>query len=101
MKEKRPNTAIKSAKDALSTTVLLRGIRASETKDRAMCGEESTNNEVVELLPVICLQRENGMTKLRENIGVESDESGYSIRLAAQWEGPHIIRIIIKDNQIV
>ena len=63
---------------------------------RIMCGEESTNNEVVELLPVIWLQRENGTTKLRENIRVESGKGGYNIRLAAQREGPHIVRKIIK-----
>ena len=68
MKEKSPNAVIESAKDALSTTVLLRGVRASETKNRAMCGEKITDSEVVKLLPVVCLQRENGMTKLRENI---------------------------------
>ena len=42
MKEKSPNAVIESAKDALSTTVLLRGVRASETKNRAMCGEKIT-----------------------------------------------------------
>ena len=92
MKEKSPNAVIKSAKDALSTTVLLQGVRASETKNRAMCGDKITNNGVVKLLPVVCLQRENGSTKLRENIRIESSESGYNIRLAAQREGPHIMR---------
>ena len=66
-----------------------------------MCGEKSANNDVVELLPVICLQRENGTTKLRENIGVEGGESGYNIRLAAQREGPHIMRKIIKYDKII
>ena len=66
-----------------------------------MCGEESTNSYVVELLPVICLQRENGTTKLRENIGVEGGESGYNIRLAAQREGPHIMRKIVKNDKII
>ena len=101
MKEKSPNAVIKSAKDALSTTVLLRGVRASETKNRAMCGEKITNSGVVKLLPVVCLQRENGTTKLRENIGVEGGESGYNIRLAAQREGPHIMRKIIKYDKII
>ena len=95
MKEKSPNAVIESAKDALSTTILLRGVRASETKNRAMCGEKIMNSEVVKLLPIVCLQRKNGMTKLRENIGVESGESGYNIRLAAQREGPHIMQKII------
>ena len=67
MKEKSPNAVIESAKAALSATVLLRGVRTSETKNRAMCGNKITNSEVVKLLPVVCLQRKNGMTKLRED----------------------------------
>ena len=101
MKEECPNAVIKSAKDTLSAPVLLRGVRAGETRSRAMCGEKSANSGVVELLPVICLQRENGTTKVLENIGVESGESRYSIRLAAQWEGPHIMREIIKYDKII
>ena len=101
MKEKSPNTVIKSAKDALSTTVLLRGVRASETKNRAMCGEKITNSEVVKLLPVVCLQRKNGPAKLRADIRVEADKSGDNVRLAAQREGPHIMREIIKYDKII
>ena len=101
MKEKSPNAVIKSAKDALSATVLLRGVRASETKNRAMCDEKITNSEVVKLLPVVCLQREDGTTKLCENIRVEGGESGYNIRLATQREGPHIMRKIIKYDKII
>ena len=44
MKEKSPNAVIESAKDALSATVLLRGVRASETENRAMCGKKITNS---------------------------------------------------------
>ena len=66
-----------------------------------MCGKKITNNEVVKLLPVVCLQRENGATKLRENIRVEGGGSGYNIRLAAQREGPHIMRKIVKNDKII
>ena len=66
-----------------------------------MCGEKITNSEVVKLLPVVCLQRENGTTKLRENIRVEEGESGYNIRLTMQWEGPHIMRKIVKYDKII
>ena len=44
MKEKSPDAVIQSAKDALSTTVLLRGVRACEAKSRAMWGEESVKS---------------------------------------------------------
>ena len=76
MKEKGPSAVVKSAKDTLNVTVLLRSVRAGETKSRAMCGQKSTNSEVVELLPVICLEREDGTTKLRENIRVEGGKGG-------------------------
>ena len=101
MKEKSPNAVIKSAKDALSTTVLLQGVRASETKNHAMCGEKITNSGVVKLLPVVCLQRENGSTKLRANVRVETSKGGHNVRLAAQREGPHIMRKIIKYDKII
>ena len=101
MKEESPDAVIKSAKDALSTTVLLRGIRASEMKNRAMCGEKITNSGVVKLLPVVCLQRKNGPAKLRADIRVEADKSGDNVRLAAQREGPHIMRKIIKYDKII
>ena len=101
MKEKSPNAVIKSAKDALSTTVLLRGVRTSETKNHAMCGEKITNSEVVKLLPVVCLQRENGSTKLRANVRVEAGKCGDNVRLAAQREGPHIMRKIVKNDKVI
>jgi hypothetical protein len=44
VKEESPNAVVKSAKDMLSATVLLRSVRAGETKSRAMCGEEITNS---------------------------------------------------------
>ena len=66
-----------------------------------MCGEKITNGEVVKLLPIVCLQREDGTTKLREDVGVERGESGYNIRLVAQREGPHIMRKIIKCDKII
>ena len=101
MKEKSPNAVIKSAKDALSTTVLLRGVRASETKNRAMCGEKIADIGVVKFLPVVCLQRKNGPAKLRADIRVETDKSGDNVRLAAQREGPHIMRKIVKYDKII
>ena len=101
MKEKGPNAVIESAKDTLSATVLLRGVRASETKNHAMCGEKIADSGVVKFLPVVCLQRKNGPAKLRADIRVETDKSGDNVRLAAQREGPHITRKIIKYDKII
>ena len=101
MKEKRADAVIKSAKHALSAAILLRSVRASETKNRAVCGDKVADCKIIELLPVVCLQHMNGATKLRGDIGVECGESGNRIRLSPQREGPHIVRKIIKDNKII
>ena len=66
-----------------------------------MCGEKVADSKVIELLPVVCLQRMDGTSKLRGDIGVESGEGGNSIRLSPQREGPHIVRKIIKYAKIV
>ena len=101
MKEEGANAVIESAKHALSAAVLLRSVRASETKDRAVCGEKVAYRKVIELLPVVCLQRMDGMSKLCGDIRVERGESGNSIRLSPQREGPHIVQKIIKYDKII
>ena len=101
MKKKRADAVIRSAKHALSAAILLRSVRASETKDRAVCGEEIADGKIIKLLPVVCLQRVDGTPKLHGDIRVESGESGNSIQLSLQREGPHIVRKIIKYNKII
>ena len=101
MKEEGADAVIKSAKHTLSTTVLLRSVRASETKDHAVCGEKVADCKVIKLLPVVCLQRMNGTSKLRGDIGVKRSESGNKVRLSPQREGPHIVRKIIKYDKVI
>ena len=101
MKEEGANAVIKSAKHALSAAILLRSVRASETKNCAVCGEKVANRKVIKLLPVVCSRRMDGTPKLHGDIGVESDESGNSIRLSPQREGPHIVGKIIKYDKII
>ena len=101
MKKKRVDAVIKNAKHALNAAIMLQGVRASETKDRAVCGEKVADRKVIELLPVVCLQRMNGTSKLRGDIGVEGGESGNRVRLSPQREGPHIVRKIIKYDKII
>ena len=76
MKEEGANAVIESAKHTFSAAVLFRSVWASETKDRAVCGEKVADRKVIELLPVVCLQRMNGTSKLRGDIGVKGSESG-------------------------
>ena len=101
MKEEGANAVIESAKQALNMDILLRSVRESETKDRAVCGEKHADRKVIELLPVVCLQRMNGTSKLRGDIGVKSGESGNRVKLSPQREGPHIVRKIIKYDKVI
>ena len=68
MKEKGADAVIKSAKHALSAAILLRSVRASETKNCVVGGEKVANRKVIKLLPVICFQCMNGASKLRGDI---------------------------------
>ena len=101
MKEEGANAVVKNAKHALSAVVLLRSVRASETKDRAVCGEKVADRKVIKLLPIVCLQRMNGTSKLHGDIGVESGESGNKVRLSPQQEGPQIVRKILKYDKSI
>ena len=101
MKEEGANAVIKSAKHTLSAAILLRSVRASETKDRAVCGEKVADRKIIKLLPIVYLQRMNGSAKLRGDIGVERGESGNRFRLSPQREGPHIVRKIIKYDKVI
>ena len=71
MKEEGANAVIKSAKHALSAAILLRSVRASETKNHAVCGEKVADRKIIKLLPVVYLQRMDGTPKLHGDIGVE------------------------------
>ena len=99
--EEGADAVIKCAKHALNAAILLRSVQASETKNRTVCGEKVADRKVIELLPIVYLQRMNGTSKLRADIGVKSRQSGECIRLSAQKKSPHIMRIIIKNNQII
>ena len=52
MKEEGANAVVKSAKHALSAAVLLWSVRASETKDCAVCGEKVADRKVIKLFPL-------------------------------------------------
>ena len=70
-------------------------------KNCAVVRQKSAESKVVELFSIVSLKSKNGMPKLRADIGVKSRQSGECMRLPSQRESPHIVRIIIKDNQII
>ena len=101
MEQERPNAVVQSAKDAFGSTVLLGSIRACETKNCAVVRQKSAESKVVELFSIVSLKSKDGTPKLRADIGVKSRQSGECIRLSTQRKSPDIMRIIIKDNQII
>jgi len=101
VEKKSTHAIIEGAKNPFGATILLRGIRVGEIKNRVMCGEEGANPDVVELLPVVSLQGMNGTPKLRSDIGVKGSENGECIGFSPQREGPHIMQKIIKYDKIV
>ena len=101
MKQEHANAVIHSVKDTFGSTVLLGSIRACETKNCAVVRQKSAESKVVELFSIVSLKSKNGTPKLHADVGVKSRQSGECIRLSSQRKGPHMIRIIIKDNQII
>ena len=101
VEEKSAHTIIEGAKDPFGAIILLRGIQASETKNRAIYGKKGANPDIVELLPVVSLQGMNGTPKLRSDIGVKGSENRECIGFSPQREGQHIVRKIIKYDKIV
>jgi hypothetical protein len=66
-----------------------------------MVQQKSAESKVVELFSIVSLKSKNETHKLRAEIGVKSRQSGKCIRLSSKGKSPHIMRIIIKDNQII
>ena len=66
-----------------------------------MMRQKGGESEVVEPFSIVRMKRKDGTPKLRADIGVKSRHGGECIRLSAQRKSPHIMRIIIKDNQII
>ena len=98
MKQERANAVVQSAKDTFGSTVLLGSIRACQTKNCAMVRQKSAESK---FFSIVSLKSKDGTPKLRADIGVKSRQSGECIRLSAQRKSPHIMRIVIKDNQII
>ena len=57
MEQKGADPVVERAQDALRLAVLLASVRAREPKHGAMRGEQRADGEVVELAPVVSLDR--------------------------------------------
>lgn len=96
MEEQRADIVIESANDALSLTVLLRGVGTSETKDSAVRCKEVSNGGIVKLFSVISLQSESRTTKLCGDIGIKGGECGEGAGFTTERKCPHVMREIIQ-----
>ena len=59
------------------------------------------DGDIVKLFAVVSLQGKDGTAKLGGDIGVKGGECGESIGLAMKRKGPHVMRIVIQDHQII
>ena len=66
-----------------------------------MMQQKGAESEVVELFSVVRLKRKDGTPKLRADIGVKGRQGRECIRLSVHRKSPHIMRIIIKNDQII
>ena len=66
-----------------------------------MMRQKDAEGEVVELFSIVRLKRKDGTPKLHVDIGVKGRQGRECIRLSAQRKSPHIMRIIIKNDQII
>jgi hypothetical protein len=66
-----------------------------------MSGKEGAHSIGVELFAVVSLDSENRQAELGMNVGKERTEDVGDVRFLTQREGPHIVRKIIKKNDII
>ena len=66
-----------------------------------MMRQKGAESEVVVLFSIVRLKRKDGTPKLRADIGVKGRQGRECIRLSAQRKNLHIMRIIIKNDQII
>jgi hypothetical protein len=101
MEEEGANAVIKGTKNALDTTVLLRGVWASEAENGAVRGKKGADGGVVEFFPVISLESVYGAAELGGHVGVEGGKGGGDVGLFAEGKSPHKVRVVIKNNKII
>lgn len=66
----------------------------------AVASKESTDSVVVELAPIIGLEREDGELELCVDIREKLRQNRENLRLVFQREGPCIVSIVIEHNQV-
>ena len=70
-------------------------------KNYAVVRQKTAESKIVELFSIASLKSKNETPKLHADIGVKGRQGGECIRLSTQRKSPHIMRIIIKNDQII
>jgi hypothetical protein len=84
--------------NTLGLTVLWGSVRARHPKEHAMREEKRASGRIVEFTTVVTLNALNCGAKLCGDISKKVSKSSKSVGFLAQWEGPQIVRAVIKNN---
>ena len=101
LEQQGANNIINRANNTFSFTVLGRGVRAGHAKMNALGEKEGTGTGVIELFPVVTLNRLDAGAKLSGGVGDEVGEHAESVRLKAERKSPQVVSAIIKNDQII
>lgn len=101
LKEERAGDIVDGADRTFSLAVLGGCVRAREAKADAVLGEEGGDGGVYEFRAVIRLHGNDGTRELSAGIGDEICEMCSGVRFLAQGKGPHKMRIVINNHEIV
>ena len=83
LKQKGPHNVVDCAKNALGTSVLLRGVGTRHSKNDSMSEEERASRGVVKLAAVVALNCLDGGVELRAHIREKMGEYGESVGFEA------------------
>ena len=73
----------------LRTAILLRCVWAGEAEDNIASSKEREKGRVVELAAIVSLK------------GMEGGQRWQHVRLVTEGECPHIVRVVIKNDEVV
>lgn len=65
-----------------------------------VASEQGANYGIIELAPIVRLERENRELKLCLDVGIEIEQNRKNIGFSFEWKGPDIVGVIIKHNQV-
>lgn len=98
MKEECADAVVESSEGTLSLAILLASVGAREAEVGAVTSKKSTDGVVIELAPIVCLERKDGELKLGLNVREELCQDGENFRFVFQRKCPCIVCIVIEHN---